>query len=99
MGKQATKIQSEIAKYCDKSGRFKYNKRVVMARAGYPDVEVYDIETGITYNFEVKAGDDILSDIQVAQINSFNRKHIRAFEVRSIKEFDSIIKEVIDECR
>ena len=94
MGKKATDIQIKMAEYCDRSKRFLYNKRVVSARGGYPDVEIYDQLTGATYNFEVKAVGDRVSDIQQARIHQFNKYHLRAWVVETFEEFKQIIKEL-----
>ncbi len=94
MGVKATKIQIKVASWCDKSKRFLYNKRISMSRSGYPDIEIYDQQTGITWNFEVKAEGDSLDALQILRLKQFNKNFTRAFELTGFEEFLELIGEI-----
>ena len=93
----ASKIQSQISKFCSKNGLY-YNKSVVMSKSGFPDVIV--IVGYISYYFEVKYGNDSLSELQKYTIRKLNSGgKIIAFEVGSYKEFLETIKKIMRECK
>lgn len=80
----ATQIQSKISAFCLKEG-ITYNKLINMSKSFFPDIFI--VINSITYYFEVKAGNDKLSEGQIKIIDDLNSVNKIAFIIDSFKEF------------
>ena len=85
--KYAKDIQKKISAFCLKENIY-YNKSIRMSKSGFPDIII--VLNSITYYFEVKAGKDKLSELQVQTINKLNRDKKIAFVIGSFNEFKTI---------
>ena len=89
----AQKLQLHI-KACLESEGWYCNKTISMSRAGFPDVIAVS-PMSETYYWEVKAGKDRLSALQIHTIDMLNRGRTVAFVCRTKEEFDNQFNDLL----
>lgn len=82
-----SKVQSTIVDYLTKN-KFYNNKSIKMSRSGLLDL--ITVKSGITYYFEVKATNGVVSPLQEATIKKLNEHKKIAFVVKSFQQFIQI---------